>query len=641
MAMDLRRKEAEAQRLLANEKPKGDEQTAMGLSPTEAGAIVINGQSPPRNRQLPAASMPAYRENTDFGYVKKLTRKTSLKEGKKRPADFSPYVSAMDAVATTEAQQEPTEYYLNESITNDPPLFPLQTSHPQSLGLDPLAMEGPEGFSPAYSFNEATDLGFNHDDYSSLASSVASQHLFGSAFNNAAQASSIQPGLTGTFNTNDPIRGSLRDSDASSMHLPNFPAAARTPSLLQQNLMAARQGQSSSDMTFLQAQQSLYDNTYLYSPTASGSVTPGSYFSAGSFPLSQQMQHVNPSQVNSASLPEHHHPMFSFAEETDSHMGEVMDFTPEVPNFAQKTTSQASSLGNNQSSFTQPYSSSPTSTRSYNGRKSYNSGDVRSKPYHSRQNSVSAELKKKNSLPRNNSVPISMNLQMSQIRPTNTPSHSQPSSPRPGLVSNPTSRTTSRAASPGPSGRASAIDADSLAPTCTNCHTQTTPLWRRNPEGQPLCNACGLFLKLHGVVRPLSLKTDVIKKRNRGGTNGASANNSTGGIARSSGRGTHGRLTDEPRTTFTLENSPGTTDTSGGTTPPALASQLTSPVVPNYRETNSVGMQQPKKLKADQSHTSKQAYKPIKSPHEFSYNGTASMNISYDPDGNEWNWLNS
>lgn len=58
---------------------------------------------------------------------------------------------------------------------------------------------------------------------------------------------------------------------------------------------------------------------------------------------------------------------------------------------------------------------------------------------------------------------------------------------------------------------------DGNAPTtCTNCFTQTTPLWRRNPEGQPLCNACGLFLKLHGVVRPLSLKTDVIKKRNRG-----------------------------------------------------------------------------------------------------------------------------
>ncbi|KAJ8663791.1 hypothetical protein O0I10_000065 [Lichtheimia ornata] len=53
---------------------------------------------------------------------------------------------------------------------------------------------------------------------------------------------------------------------------------------------------------------------------------------------------------------------------------------------------------------------------------------------------------------------------------------------------------------------------------CSNCATSTTPLWRRNPAGQPLCNACGLFLKLHGVVRPLSLKTDVIKKRNRSGS---------------------------------------------------------------------------------------------------------------------------
>ncbi|EIE80678.1 global nitrogen regulator protein [Rhizopus delemar RA 99-880] len=52
---------------------------------------------------------------------------------------------------------------------------------------------------------------------------------------------------------------------------------------------------------------------------------------------------------------------------------------------------------------------------------------------------------------------------------------------------------------------------------CYHCQTTNTPLWRRSPEGAVLCNACGLFLKLHGVVRPLSLKSDVIKKRNRTG----------------------------------------------------------------------------------------------------------------------------
>jgi GATA-binding protein, other eukaryote len=79
------------------------------------------------------------------------------------------------------------------------------------------------------------------------------------------------------------------------------------------------------------------------------------------------------------------------------------------------------------------------------------------------------------------------------------------------------SRAPSRPGSPGPK----SMEANGAPTTCTNCFTQTTPLWRRNPEGQPLCNACGLFLKLHGVVRPLSLKTDVIKKRNRGSGNSA------------------------------------------------------------------------------------------------------------------------
>lgn len=49
---------------------------------------------------------------------------------------------------------------------------------------------------------------------------------------------------------------------------------------------------------------------------------------------------------------------------------------------------------------------------------------------------------------------------------------------------------------------------------CSNCKTLKTPLWRRDSHGNTLCNACGLFQKLHGTMRPLSLKSDVIKKRN-------------------------------------------------------------------------------------------------------------------------------
>lgn len=55
-----------------------------------------------------------------------------------------------------------------------------------------------------------------------------------------------------------------------------------------------------------------------------------------------------------------------------------------------------------------------------------------------------------------------------------------------------------------------------ISTVCFNCGTSKTSLWRRDQGGNPLCNACGLFYKLHGVNRPLSMKKDVIRKRNRG-----------------------------------------------------------------------------------------------------------------------------
>jgi GATA-binding protein len=42
--------------------------------------------------------------------------------------------------------------------------------------------------------------------------------------------------------------------------------------------------------------------------------------------------------------------------------------------------------------------------------------------------------------------------------------------------------------------------------TCSNCGTNITPLWRRSPTGEIVCNACGLYLKARNQHRPNNLK---------------------------------------------------------------------------------------------------------------------------------------
>ncbi|CAH2268986.1 jg16012 [Pararge aegeria aegeria] len=51
--------------------------------------------------------------------------------------------------------------------------------------------------------------------------------------------------------------------------------------------------------------------------------------------------------------------------------------------------------------------------------------------------------------------------------------------------------------------------------SCSNCGTFTTTIWRRDARGEMVCNACGLYYKLHGVPRPTAMRRDTIHTRRR------------------------------------------------------------------------------------------------------------------------------
>lgn len=58
-------------------------------------------------------------------------------------------------------------------------------------------------------------------------------------------------------------------------------------------------------------------------------------------------------------------------------------------------------------------------------------------------------------------------------------------------------------------------DGNYIGPECSHCRTHHTSVWRRSKTGAQLCNACGVYARLRGKPRPLSLKRNKIKPRTK------------------------------------------------------------------------------------------------------------------------------
>lgn len=57
--------------------------------------------------------------------------------------------------------------------------------------------------------------------------------------------------------------------------------------------------------------------------------------------------------------------------------------------------------------------------------------------------------------------------------------------------------------------------AQSSRHSCHNCGVTSTPFWRKAPDGYYYCNACGLYLRTHKSQRPTSLSQNRESRRNK------------------------------------------------------------------------------------------------------------------------------
>ncbi|GKT62342.1 nitrogen regulatory protein area [Colletotrichum tofieldiae] len=505
---------------------------------------------------------PPHHQKThdEFNYVTRHHRKTSIDERRtrKRPADFSPQVPAVNSTTATtndlDADSELHEYSLDNTNGSSMSQHSHQTGVPFPLDTynienDPIITSaGP--FQQNFSFSPSTSPMISHGPFSTVYNG------------SSVQSSSLNP------------------SDFYSPPGSAYHSTVSTPHPMPDNegfYFGSMDMRSQRQQPFRQGPQSMgnqMNGQFMYNtqngnpmfPASAPATEAVSAFSAAPSPFG----HIDPTQVfqpdhpvRSPGMSMPNEGMFTFGADSDEEDGGAFadrnmvmaqDFSP-GPMDDSNSLGWDPTLPGQYSTQAARYPGGPPrkqvtiggTTTDYVENNDWEGGSLpRSQSFRQGSDRRGGKVPRTASTPAGhlgrNGNPFD---RMAQSTPNSPPENngtvsgfssvapSRPSSPPPGSKQG---STTNLQAAAGNQGEGSAPT------TCTNCFTQTTPLWRRNPEGQPLCNACGLFLKLHGVVRPLSLKTDVIKKRNRGSgaslpVGGTSTRSKKSAVANASGPG--------------------------------------------------------------------------------------------------------
>ncbi|KAI0385064.1 hypothetical protein F5Y04DRAFT_204635 [Hypomontagnella monticulosa] len=529
--------------LVGTPSPDANKQEAEKSAHTTAAAIPIKSRKAASQHFVPqSVPVPPHQRNQDeFGYVTRHHRKTSIDERRtrnlKRPANFSPHVSALNSnnfVANElDADSDLHEYSLDNTHPNGNAHMPHHPGVPFPLDTFPMEHDpiitsaGP--FQQGFSFSPSTSPMVPHGPFSNFYNhhSVASSSVNGAEYY-SPPGSAYQSAVSTPHPMAENENLFFGSMDIRHQRAPSFrPGPGSMRNQINQQFMHQSNGNS------------------MFPPSTTGAE------SSASFTQTLNFGHVDPSQVFQPDHPVRspgvgmmQENMFNFGADSDNedeeggafadrNMGMHQAFSPDNETAMdmgnQSSMGWDASLPGQFSTQAARYPGGPPRKQVTIGGTTTDyleSGDWDGQGSLPRSQSFRQAGDRRQKIPRTASTP---NANMAgRGNPFDKLAQSNPNSPpadMSGNVSGFSSVAPSRPASPPGSkhGSTSNLQAaaggqgDGNAPTtCTNCFTQTTPLWRRNPEGQPLCNACGLFLKLHGVVRPLSLKTDVIKKRNRG-----------------------------------------------------------------------------------------------------------------------------